>query len=144
MFCRKCGVELAENAAVCTNCGVSRGAASDYCPHCGSPTVAEAVICVKCGCSVKDNGANSFSDGVKSKLIAGLLAIFLGHLGLHEFYLGDKKRGKMKIFATVGSALLCFVGIGVIGFLGVWIWNIFDAVKIFTGKRTDADGNLLV
>jgi len=30
---------------------------------------------------------------VKNKIVAGLLAIFLGYLGIHKFYLGQKRWG---------------------------------------------------
>lgn len=145
MYCRNCGSEMAENAAVCIACGVAKGDSSNYCPNCGSETNSQAVVCIKCGVSLNNKATKSVGGGTseKSKMTAGLFAIFLGHLGIHEFYLGDKKRAKYKIIATVISALLMFVGIGLIGFLAVWGWNIYDAVMIFTGKRTDADGNTL-
>ncbi|MGN0572982.1 MAG: NINE protein [Acutalibacteraceae bacterium] len=144
MYCRNCGNEMAENAAVCINCGVSKGNASNFCPNCGSQTNPEAAICVKCGVALKKGtSGSSGNSGEKTKMVAGLLAIFLGHLGLHEFYLGNKKKAMYKIIATVVSSLLMFVGIGFIGFIAVWGWNIYDAVMIFTGKRQDADGNEL-
>lgn len=144
MYCRNCGSEMSDNAAVCVKCGVAKGVASKYCPNCGGETNELAAVCTNCGVALKGN--NSAGTGVtseKSKMVAGLLAIFLGHLGLHEFYLGEKKKGITKIIATVICAFLFIIGIGIIGFLGVWIWNIIDAVKIFQGKVTDADGNAL-
>ncbi len=68
----------------------------------------------------------------KSKMVAGLLAIFLGGFGVHNFYLGDTKMGIFHILAT-----LCF-GLGA-------IWGIIDGIMILTGKTTtDANGNPLV
>lgn len=144
MYCRNCGSEMSDNAAVCVKCGVAKGVASNYCPNCGSETNELAAVCTKCGVALKGkNSTSSGTTGDKSKLVAGLLAIFLGHLGIHEFYLGEKKRGIYKIVASVASAFLSAIGIGIIGLIGVWVWNIIDAVKIFQGKRTDADGNEL-
>ena len=40
MYCKNCGKEVAEGAAVCTNCGVAVGNGSAYCPNCGKETVA--------------------------------------------------------------------------------------------------------
>ncbi len=68
----------------------------------------------------------------KSKMVAGLLAIFLGSLGIHCFYLGNAKMGVFHILAT-----LCF-GAGA-------IWGLIDGIMILTGKvTTDAAGNPLV
>jgi len=33
----------------------------------------------------------------KTKLVAGLLGIFLGSIGVHKFYLGDNKAGNIRI-----------------------------------------------
>lgn len=136
---------MSENAAVCVKCGVAKGVASNYCPNCGSETNEMAAVCTNCGVALKGKGATGTGvTGEKSKLVAGLLAIFLGHIGLHEFYLGEKQKGLYKIIASVISAVLVvFVGIGFIGFVAIWVWNIIDAVKIFQGKVTDADGNEL-
>ena len=46
----------------------------------------------------------------KSKLVAGLLGIFLGSIGVHKFYLGDSKAGIIRIVVTVVT-----LGIG-----GIW------------------------
>jgi TM2 domain-containing membrane protein YozV len=42
----------------------------------------------------------------KSKLVAGLLGIFLGGLGAHRFYLGDVTGGIIRIVANIA----CFAG----------------------------------
>ena len=39
--------------------------------------------------------------GEKSKIAAGLLAIFLGTLGVHKFYLGYTKEGLIMLLITV-------------------------------------------
>lgn len=42
----------------------------------------------------------------KSKLAAGLLAIFLGGLGIHKFYLGYTTQGIILLLVTIFGALL--------------------------------------
>ena len=37
----------------------------------------------------------------KQKLVAGLLGIFLGAWGIHQFYLGDNKKGIIRILTGV-------------------------------------------
>ncbi len=47
------------------------------------------------------------SSGISKRLIAGLLAIFLGTLGVHKFYLGINKVGLIYLLvAVLGSVLL--------------------------------------
>lgn len=69
----------------------------------------------------------------KSKLAAGLLAIFLGYLGIDQFYLGNTKMGVIRIVVS-------FVTCGVAGS----IWGIVTGIMILTGSiNTDAQGNPL-
>ena len=36
MYCKNCGAQMNDNAAVCVNCGAPKGAGTSYCPNCGS------------------------------------------------------------------------------------------------------------
>ncbi len=63
----------------------------------------------------------------KSKTTAILLALFLGGLGAHRFYVGK-----------IGTGILQLVTLG-----GLGIWALIDLVMIITGKFTDKEGNLL-
>lgn len=143
MYCKNCGKEMNENAAVCLNCGAAKGTGKSFCSVCGAPVNENAAVCLKCGSSLSgqsDNGQKS----EKTKTVAGLLAIFLGHLGIHWFYLGFNNKGVTNILLSVASGfLLLFFGLGLIGFLALWIYNIVTAVQIFTGKQRDAEGYLL-
>ncbi len=66
--------------------------------------------------------ANSAAvSGSKSKIVAGLLAIFLGSLGIHKFYLGYTKQGVIMLLVslvggifTVGLSALVMMLIGLI------------------------------
>ena len=73
--------------------------------------------------SAKD--ASSESKGGESQLIALILAIFLGGLGVHRFYLG-------------------YIGIGVIQLLtagGCGIWALIDIILILMDKLGPKDGS---
>lgn len=50
----------------------------------------------------------------KSNIVAGLLAIFLGIFGIHEFYLGNVGRGLAYLIVTIISLFLSLFFIGVI------------------------------
>ena len=73
-----------------------------FCTHCGKEVNDDAVVCVHCGCAVKSNGAVGKSG--KSKMVAGLLGILLGDIGVHEFYMGN-------ITGGILSIIFCWTGI---------------------------------
>lgn len=140
MYCKNCGSEMNENAAVCLTCGAAKNTGKGFCANCGNTVNENAAVCLNCGANISNKGGSG-QVGDKQKIVAGLLAIFLGHLGIHWFYLGFKQKGIINIILTVVSAALCFIGIGIIGFIGVWVYNIVVAVQIFTGKQKDVNGN---
>ena len=72
----------------------------------------------------------------KSRIAAGILAILLGSLGVHSFYLGNTSRGLMQILI---SMLTC--GFGAIA---MQIWGILDGIKLLDGRiNIDANGVFL-
>ena len=56
----------------------------------------------------------------KKKLIAGILAILLGWVGAHKFYLGYKKPGIILLCVGVGGLLLtCGAGTSIASIIGI-------------------------
>ena len=51
MFCRNCGNEIDNLAAVCVKCGVAAGQGTQFCPNCGAkkPAGIPQYKCDKCG-----------------------------------------------------------------------------------------------
>ncbi len=70
----------------------------------------------------------------KQKIVAFLLAFFLGGLGIHNFYLGKTGQGVAQLILTIT----------VIGSLISIPWAFIQAILIIMGSTTDADGNPLV
>lgn len=69
----------------------------------------------------------------KSRTAAGILAILVGSLGIHSFYLGNTSRGLIQL-------LLSIFGFG-IGLIAVTIWSVLDGIKLLDGRiTTDAYG----
>ena len=133
MICKNCGNAMDPNAAICVQCGCAKGTGANYCHNCGQPTVPGAAVCTACGVSLNVVNAES-----KSKLVAGLLGIFLGWLGIHNFYLGNTSRAVTQLLIGIlGSCLV--VGPAVSG-----IWGLIEGIMILTGKiDKDAKGNPL-
>jgi TM2 domain-containing membrane protein YozV len=59
-----------------------------FCRACGRQISDEAFACPQCGAPQR-SGPPPGTRPRKDKVTAGLLAIFLGGLGVHRFYLGD-------------------------------------------------------
>ena len=107
----------------------------NYCSNCGVKLSPDERFCHNCGVTLKtdstaQNQYTSAPNGQKSKFIAGILAILLGTLGIHNFYLGYTKKG-------VTQLLLFVFFLGFVSF----IWGIVDGIRIFTDKiNCDAKG----
>ena len=86
-----------------------------------------------------NQGYNNYQGGAeqKSKLAAGLLAIFVGSLGIHNFYLGYTNKGLIQILVTlIGGIVTC--GISAVA---MQIWAIVEGIQILTGSiNVDANG----
>ena len=80
----------------------------------------------------------------KSKLIAVLLAFFLGGFGVHRFYLGHNSTGTTMLVLWIVAFLLLFTIIGAILSAVIWIalgiWSIVDIIMILTGSLRDGHG----
>ena len=99
-----------------------------FCPKCGTEIKEGENFCSNCG-----NTEESTEPAGKSKMAAGLLGIFLGGWGIHNFYLGYTGKGIAQIFVTLFTC-----GIGA-------IWGLIEGIMILTGSiNTDAEGNPLV
>lgn len=67
----------------------------------------------------------------KSKLVAGLLQIFLGGFGIGRFYLGYTTIAVLQIVVTIATC-----GIGA-------FWPLIDGIMIIMGRVPDAQGRTL-
>lgn len=81
----------------------------------------------------------------KQKLVAGLLALFVGMYGIHNFYLGYTTKGIIQVVGTFLSFILCLVFIGYVFLFGIAIWVLVEAIMIFAGGiKVDGKGYPLV
>lgn len=84
------------------------------------------------------------ADTSTKKLIAGLLAIFLGSLGIHKFYLGITKPGILMLALTLGGylmfGLLWWIGIGFLFLLLPFVMSIVGLIEgILYLTKSDAE-----
>ncbi|HOG51511.1 MAG TPA: TM2 domain-containing protein [Lentisphaeria bacterium] len=116
MFCRNCGQEVHPQAVACPKCGVPPNAEKKFCPNCGVATEANQAACTQCGVSLVASASSNPFQGPKNKLVAGLLGILLGSLGIHKFYLGYNKEGIIMLVITL---LTCGIGGGLVSIIGL-------------------------
>ena len=131
MFCKNCGKELTPEAVACEQCGFQKGTGNRFCANCGNEPAPGAVVCGRCGCATNPEAANVGGE-LKSKLVAGLLGIFLGVYGIHNFYLGFTQKAVIQL-------VLSLVTCGVAG-----IWGFIEGILIICGNMNkDAAGRPL-
>lgn len=142
MFCKNCGAQLNENAAFCINCGITVGCGNAYCSNCGSVVMPNAVVCLKCGAALgmQENAAAGVLSGVqKSRVAAGLLGIFLGGFGAHNFYLGYTGKATAQVLMSTLGIILPIVSCGVLGILVVvaiasGVWGFVEGIMLLCGS----------
>lgn len=133
MFCRNCGEALNDNQAICLKCGVEVGKGNSYCANCGKAVNENQAICLSCGVKIEDEAEKAAekkgSDNLngQDKLTMVLICFFLGGLGIHNFMMGEKKKGILKIVLT----LLCGIGS---------ILALIDFIKLLMDKYVAVPG----
>ena len=121
-----------------------------FCKNCRNQLIDGSKFCPKCGQKIDGDvekktesiSQNPFAepgqkydmvdDGEKSpkdSCVAGLLSLFFGPLGIHDFYCGKSKNGIIKLILSI-TVFFSFIPA---------IWNIVDLFHIGTGKYVDGD-----
>lgn len=111
-----------------------------YCPNCGTENADTAMTCANCGVAFVQGAAPApaapAAPGAKSKMAAGLLGIFLGAFGVHNFYLGNTGKAVAQLLITILSC-------GVLSFVS-GVWGLIEGIMILTGSiAVDGKGNPL-
>ena len=124
MFCKQCGKPIDDGQELCEDC---------------SKTINENPInATSTSESVNSENVNNTSSSTvgKSRLLAGLLGIFLGTFGVHNFYLGYT--GK-----AIAQLLISLLSRGILAFAS-GIWGLVEGIMILSGSITvDGNGNEL-
>ena len=77
----------------------------------------------------------------KSPIAAGLLALFLGTLGIHKFYLGYTKEGVILLVGTILSYLFTLILIGLIPLMIIGVVCLIEAILYLT--KSEAEFNAI-
>lgn len=126
IYCKNCGTELNQNQAICIKCGISVGNGNSYCANCGNVISENADFCMNCGVAIKatkysNPNASTEYPGGQDKTTLALICFFLGSIGIHNFIMGEQKKGIMKV------CLFLLFGVSS-------IFALIDFVKILTDK----------
>lgn len=130
---------------MCKNCGTLSDDTATNCPNCGAMLDAGQPMGQPMQQPVQNMGQpmgqqmpmgqqpmpGSVPPGVeqKSKMAAGLLGLFFGAWGIHNFYLGNTSRAVVQIIVSI---VTCGVG---------GIWGFVEGIMILCGSiKTDANG----
>ncbi len=119
MYCKNCGQEMNDNQAICLSCGVKTGDGNKFCYNCGKPVEENADVCLNCGVAVKKSISGELNG--KDKVTMALICFFLGGIGIHNFMMGETKKGIVKIVAS----FCCGIG---------GILALIDFIKILVDK----------
>ncbi|MCR4697023.1 MAG: TM2 domain-containing protein [Lachnospiraceae bacterium] len=95
-----------------------------------------------------NQNVNAPVDERKSKIAAGLLGIFLGCYGVHNFYLGYTKKAIIQVSVSAGCLVigtaLCWLILPMLlyfGLFGMGVWGLIEGIMILAGSiNVDAKG----
>ena len=142
--CKNCGSAFDDSMGVCPTCGAPVEAAPQQAqpdaqqPYQQQPYQQQAYQqpyqqqAYQQQAYQQPYNPNMMATPPKSKMAAGLLGIFLGGFGVHNFYLGFTSKAVIQLVLSI-----CSCGIGS-------IWGFIEGILILTGSiNTDADGRPL-
>jgi len=88
---------------MCLKCGTQDPIGGDFCPRCGNRYGEQSNYVV--------NGQSAVAADHKDRIVAALLALFLGGLGIHHFYLGNTVLGVIYLLFcwTFIPAIISFI-----------------------------------
>ena len=151
MYCKNCGAQMNDNQVVCLSCGCQAGTGVTFCANCGGQLNPGAIACMRCGVAANygvvtrggrpNNNMNSgyvqapvnpkdaWVPAGKDKIVCILLCFFLGGLGIHNFYMGENKKGVLRLVLGLTSFLIIPAIV-----VTVFVW--MDFIKMLIGSYT--------
>jgi TM2 domain-containing membrane protein YozV/predicted RNA-binding Zn-ribbon protein involved in translation (DUF1610 family) len=149
--CYACGLLIHMSAPQCPKCGAAQPAQSltgqpphhqvpahtpqalpahhVYCRGCGKPIHHQAQSCPECGAPQRISSPKNFNNSPKERITAALLAMMLGGIGVHKFYLGQHGTGVVYV-------LFCWTFIPTVVGLIEGLIYLFQSDEDFNKKYT--------
>ncbi|WP_295620699.1 zinc-ribbon domain-containing protein [uncultured Methanobrevibacter sp.] len=135
--CSNCGTELADNTKFCPTCrksteDLSKSAAIKFCPSCGTELSPNVKFCPNCGFNLDKMTANTQGTIIKKvQKKTPIVAVILSFLfpGLGQFYNDQSTKGLYFLILAIVSWILMLILIGVLTYILIWLWSIFDAYQ---------------
>jgi len=123
MYCKNCGSEMNDYQDICLKCGVRKYNGNSYCQNCGATISPNSDVCTSCGVDIKKISQSGLDGELagQSKIALIVVCFFLGGLGIHNFMMGETKKGVFRIVTS-----FCF-GLG-------YIFALIDLIKILVGS----------
>jgi len=139
--CRECTREISSEALACPHCGAPK-LQNASCRHCARPVEPGASVCPNCGAVGPVRGypgaapapgapAVVLVQASKSRGVFIILGLFLGCLGVHNFYAGYNGKGATQLIITL------VLGWFIVGVVITAIWALFEVITV----TTDAAGH---
>lgn len=133
MKCSHCGQEIKKNDLFCSSCGEKVILQRQNCPNCGADIQPNETTCLNCGYYLPPQHIHHYSH--KSRMIAVILGLLFGGIGLHNFYLGYSSKGFIQVCLFLGGLFT----LGLTTIISI-IWGFVEVVFLLTGY-TDRDGD---
>lgn len=134
-FCIKCGKEIQDDSVFCPFCGSKQESENQ------KETVNQEPI-ENQKQKTEETAQKKEKDEVspKSRTITLVLALIVGFLGIHRFYVGKTGTGVLQLLISViFGSVTAGLGIG----LG-WVWALIDIFVIVAGNFTDKQGRKIL
>ncbi|TVP85547.1 MAG: TM2 domain-containing protein [Acholeplasmataceae bacterium] len=107
-----------------------------YCPKCGRENLDAAVICLHCHAPLNPEKVIDDDPLARSRLIAGLVAITFGAVGIHNFYLAHYVKGSIQMILFVIVLFLLHP----YGPIAMFVWGLVEGILILL-KIINKDGS---
>jgi len=142
-YCGVCGTQLSSKYSPCPKCGhvkttfAPKQTGGGFCGSCGATLTQKYAPCPSCGYtktrynpSIPSQGSLYKNEG--TALVLSIVLGFFGVCGIGQIYASKVGRGVVMLIVGIVLAVIGFatMGIGLIAYLGFFIWQIFDTRKL--------------
>lgn len=137
--CSECGKQVSDKAASCPNCGNPIATQESASGRNENRSERQDQFFERIERIERERHERELCKSDKSRLAYVMLGLFLGWLGIHNFYIGKAGKGVGQIILMIFGFLLTSIGIGVVLLIILTIWILVDICSV----SQDAEGRTL-